>query len=46
MEKVTQAYPTGNIVMVWDNARTHHAKLLEPLLLEMKERLELIFRPP
>lgn len=29
-----------------DNARIHHAKLLEPFLAEMKGRLEFAFLPP
>jgi len=39
-------YPTGKIVMILDNSRIHHAKLLEPFLLEHKHRLELVFLPP
>lgn len=34
------------IVIVLDNARIHHAKLLAPFLNEMKDRLELVFLPP
>lgn len=37
---------TGKIVMILDNSRIHHAKLLEPFLLEHKHRLELVFLPP
>ena len=32
--------------MVLDNARIHHAKLLQPLLRENRDRLELVFLPP
>lgn len=32
--------------MVLDNARIHHAKLLQPFLEDHKERLELVFLPP
>jgi transposase len=46
LQKVVEAYPTGKIVMVLDNARIHHAKLLAPFLLELNGRLELIFLPP
>ncbi len=46
LKKVVAEYPTGKIVMVLDNARIHHAKLLEPFLTEMKDRLELVFLPP
>ena len=30
LNKVMDAYPSGTITMVLDNARIHHAKLLEP----------------
>ena len=46
LRKVTAAYPTGNIVMILDNTRIHHAKLLEPFLKEMGGRLKFIFLPP
>jgi transposase len=46
LRKVITAYPTGKIVMVLDNARIHHAKLLKPLLDELNGRLELVFLPP
>lgn len=46
LRKVVNCYPTGKIVMVLDNARIHHAKLLEPFLEEMKGRLEFVFLPP
>jgi transposase len=46
LKTVLAHYPTGKIVMVLDNARIHHAKLLEPLLEEQKSRLELVFLPP
>jgi len=38
-------YPEGKIVMILDNARIHHAKLVQPFLDEVKERLELMFLP-
>lgn len=46
LKKVIAEYPTGKIVIVLDNARIHHAKLLRPFLDEMKDRLELVFLPP
>jgi transposase len=46
LKKVTAAYPTGNIVLILDNARIHHAKMLEPFLKELGGRLSLIFLPP
>lgn len=42
----TVDYETGKIVMILDNARIHHAKLLVAFLTEMKDRLELVFLPP
>jgi transposase len=45
LNKVLEAYPLGNITMVLDNARIHHAKLLEPFLKEHK-RLTFVFLPP
>jgi len=38
-------YPKGKIVMVLDNARIHHAKLLEAFL-SANTRLQLMFLPP
>lgn len=46
LRKVVDVYPSGNIVMVLDNARIHHAKLLEPFLNELNGRLKLVFLPP
>ena len=46
LKKVTADYPTGNIVMILDNVRIHHAKLFEPFLKEMEGRLKLLFLPP
>ena len=46
LQKVVANYTTGKIVMVLDNARIHHAKLLQPFLNEMKDRLEIVFLPP
>ena len=42
---VLKKYPTGNIVMILDNARIHHAKLLTSFLQE-NSRLHLEFLPP
>lgn len=36
LKKVGNEYPTGKIVMILDNARIHHAKLLIPFLTEME----------
>ena len=43
LKKVLKQYPTGKIVMILDNARIHHAKLIQPFLNEHKNRLRLIF---
>jgi putative transposase len=37
---------SGKIIMILDNARIHHAKLLNEFLNEHKERLTLVFLPP
>lgn len=46
LTQVLELYPTGKIVMVLDNARIHHAKILQPFLEQHKNRLELVFLPP
>ncbi|SCW75925.1 DDE superfamily endonuclease [Paenibacillus tianmuensis] len=46
LQKVVAHYPKGKIVIVLDNARIHHAQLLQPFLEDMKSRLELVFLPP
>ncbi|CAG7652151.1 IS630 family transposase IS642 [Paenibacillus solanacearum] len=45
LKKVLEAYPSGTITMVLDNARIHHAKLLK-LFLNENKRLNLVFLPP
>jgi transposase len=46
LENVLNQYPTGKIVIVLDNAKIHHAKLIQPFLNKVKNRLELMFLPP
>ena len=46
LEQVIKQYPTGKIVMVLDNARIHHAKLIQPFLKALKGRLTFVFLPP
>jgi transposase len=46
LKKVLNHYPSGKIVMILDNARIHHAKLIQPFLEENKHRLALVFLPP
>ena len=46
LKNVLEIYPTGKIVMILDNAKIHHAKLLQDFLDKNKDRLELMFIPP
>ena len=46
LQKIVSEYESGKIVIILDNARIHHAKLIKPFLEENKERLELLFLPP
>ncbi|WP_431520786.1 IS630 family transposase [Clostridium beijerinckii] len=46
LNSVLKEYPKGKIVMILDNARIHHAKLIQPFLNEVKDRLELMFLSP
>ena len=46
LKNVLSQYPNGKIVIILDNAKIHHAKLLEEFLEENKNRLELVFLPP
>ena len=36
----------GKTVIILDNARIHHAKLLQPFLKENEEQLQLMYLPP
>lgn len=38
--------PTGRIILICDNARYNHARLLKTYLVETHSRVELIFLPP
>jgi len=46
LQAVLAKYPNQKIVMVLDNARIHHANLIQPFLDEHKAVLELVFLPP
>ena len=46
LKKIVAHYPTGKIVMILDNARIHHAKLIQPFLEENCQRIQLVFLPP
>lgn len=45
LNDVVTLYPKGKIVIILDNSRIHHAKLLKPFL-EDTPRLQLVFLPP
>lgn len=46
LHKVLDHYPTGKVVMVLDNARIHHVKILLPFLEVNEDHLELVFLHP
>lgn len=46
LQTILLKYPSGKIVLVLDNARIHHAKLLLPFLEENQDRLVLMYLPP
>jgi len=46
LKSTLRQYPEGKIVMILDNAKIHHAKLVQPYLNKMKDRIELMFLPP
>src|SRR5699024_699284 len=46
LEKVIERYPNEKILMVLDNAKIHHAKLIQPFLQEYSEQLDLLFLTP
>ena len=46
LENVLEQYTEGKIVMIPDNSKVHHAKLLEEFLGKNSARISLIFLPP
>ena len=44
--KVLHSFKGKKVVMVLDNVRYHHARLLKPFLENNKNKIELIFLPP
>ena len=46
LKHVLALYPGKRIVMILDNAKIHHARLLNDFLTENKDKLSLIFLPP
>lgn len=46
LKATLEQYTKGKIVMILDNAKIHHAKLVQPFLKKMKDRIELMYLPP
>lgn len=46
LKNVLSRYPHGKTVIILDNAKIHHAKLLEEFLKENRNHLELVFLTP
>ena len=46
LKTTLKQYPQGKIVMILDNARIHHAKLVQPFLDKIKDRITLMYLPP
>ncbi|MED0676263.1 IS630 family transposase [Aneurinibacillus thermoaerophilus] len=46
LQKLLVHYMDKFIVLVLDNARIHHVKLLRPFLEQNRHQLSLLFRPP
>jgi transposase len=46
LEKVMEVYPEGKSAIIWDNSKTHHAKILKPFLEKNKDRIEIVCLPP
>lgn len=43
---VLDAYEDKKIIMILDNAKIHHAQLIQPILRVYRHRLQLVFLPP
>jgi transposase len=46
LKKILEKYSGERIILILDNAKIHHAKLIQPFLNENKDVLELVFLPP
>jgi len=46
LEHLVEKYPKGKIVLILDNARIHHAKLIQPFLEQNKDKLQIVYLPP
>jgi putative transposase len=44
--KAIKKYQGKKVIMILDNVRYHHAKMLKPFLEKNKDRIELFFLPP
>lgn len=44
--KVLHEYKNKMVIMILDNVRYHHAKMLKPFLEKNKDKIELFFLPP
>ena len=46
LQQAVDKYPNEHIVMILDNAKIHHAKLIQPFLEAHRDQLRLVFLPP
>lgn len=46
LQQVLEKYKGDRIVMILDNARIHHAELIQPFLEEHKTHLTMVYLPP
>lgn len=46
LKKIVAKYSEGKTIMILDNAKIHHAKLIQDFLEENKDKIELVFLPP
>ncbi len=46
LQEIVDHYPGERLVLILDNARIHHAKLIQPFLADHRETLTLQFLPP
>jgi transposase len=46
LQEIVAHYPGERLVLILDNARIHHAKLIQPFLADHRETLTLLFLPP
>ncbi len=46
LQQIVDHYPKDRIVLILDNARIHHAKLIQPFLADHRDTLTLMFLPP